>query len=219
MSGSAVAELVDGTRTVDPSEGAAPAVTVLVADDHELVLCGMRLMLGREPWVERCLLARDPDGVVAVADRFRPQVALIDVRLGACSAQEICLAVRQASPQTRMVLMTPADRVSPRTIAAIGAVGYVSKGWDKGAIVRAVRQVGAGRVPSVAAPRRDSGLSARQQEILHLLSMGGTNDEIARALHLSHNTVKQHASALYRKLQVRNRAEAIGRAQAMGLLG
>ncbi len=62
------------------------------------------------------------------------------------------------------------------------------------------------------------GLSEREREVLHLMAAGSTNPEIARALHLSPHTIKEHTSSLYRKLEVRNRTEAVQRAQRLGLL-
>ena len=194
------------------------AISVLVVASQELVLCGMRLMLGQQEWISRCLGARDIDRAATLAQAYEPDVALVDLKLQDGVAEAACARLRAAAPQTRVLLMTAADQVPSRTVAGVGACGYLSKGWAARDIVHVVRATGLGLPIAVAERSRHDGLSARQREILQLLADGGTNDEIARVLHLSLNTVKQHTSAVYRKLGVRNRAEAIGRAQAMGLL-
>ena len=194
------------------------AISVLVVAPQELVLCGMRLMLGPQEWVSRCLGARDIERAAELAEAYEPDVALVDVKLQDGLAEAACARLRSAAPGMRILLMTAADRVPSRTVAGVGACGYLSKSWGAREIVQAVRATGLGLPILVAAQHSDDGLSARQREILQLLADGGTNEEIARVLHLSLNTVKQHTSAVYRKLGVRNRAEAIGRAQAMGLL-
>jgi two-component system response regulator DesR len=194
------------------------SISVLVVAEQELVLCGMRLMLGQQEWVSRCLGARDIERAAPLAEAYAPDVVLVDLKLQGGVAEVACARLRAAAPGTRVLLMTSADELPSRTVAGVGACGYLSKGWPARDIVQAVRASGLGLPIPVAERRRHDGLSARQREILQLLADGGTNHEIARVLHLSLNTVKQHTSAVYRKLGVRNRAEAIGRAQAMGLL-
>jgi DNA-binding NarL/FixJ family response regulator len=204
-----------------PSGPSADAVdgrlTVLVIDAHELMLYGMRVVLAQQSWVERCLPAADLRTAVELASRYEPDVALVGAQPGPRSAEDICRELRGASRHTRPVLLTAADRMSSRTVAAVGAWAYASTGWAARDIVQVVRLVGRGIKPHTTATK-EHGLSTRQHEILQILTSGATNDQIARRLHLSPNTVKQHMSALYRKLEARNRAEAIGRAQAMGLL-
>jgi two-component system response regulator DesR len=95
----------------------------------------------------------------------------------------------------------------------------VSKDWDAGEVARAVRMVGLGM--TMFAPTSEQPaplLSEREREVLDLVAAGSTNREIAQALFLSPHTVKEHTSALYRKLGARNRAEAVQRAQRVGLL-
>jgi DNA-binding NarL/FixJ family response regulator len=194
---------------------------VLVVSPHELVLCGMQLVLGAQTWVARVLTAQDPGRAILAARRHRPDVALLHAGVLGGSAERLCRALRGAAPGVRTLLLAPGGAVTSRTVAGAGAWGTVALDGPAGAIADAVRAAGAGRVPGrppAAAAAAGAGLSGRQREVLRLLAAGATNDEIARALHLSPNTVKQHASALYRKLAVRNRVEAIGRAQALGLL-
>ena len=95
----------------------------------------------------------------------------------------------------------------------------MSKDWDAGDVARAVRMVGLGM--TVFEPQREAApglLSEREREVLDLIAQGATNPEIAKRLFLSPHTVKEHTSTLYRKLKVRNRAEAVQRAQRLGLI-
>ncbi len=117
-----------------------------------------------------------------------------------------------------MLLISGAGWISPQAAKAAGASGFVSKDWAANDITMAVRMVGKGM--TVFAPRSDqpaAPLSGREREVLTLMATGATNREIAERLYLSPHTVKEHTSALYRKLKVRNRAEAVQRAERLGL--
>ncbi|MFN8201366.1 MAG: response regulator transcription factor [Solirubrobacteraceae bacterium] len=194
-------------------------LSILVVDDHEVVHWGLRLMLGDQPWVERCLAAHDGDEALVHARRYEPHVALIDLFVGEESGAEICERLRLAVPSTRVLLISGAGRISPNAARAAGAVGFVSKDLPAEHIARAVRAVGLGH--SVFPPQEEQPgamLTTREQEVLALIASGATNREIAGLLFLSPHTVKEHTSSLYRKLEVRNRAEAVVRAQRLGLL-
>jgi two-component system response regulator DesR len=191
---------------------------VLVVDDHDVVHWGFRLLLAEQPWVERCLAARDLDEALGLARRYEPHVALVDLFLGESSGAEVCEAIRRESPVTRVLLISGAGWISPQAARAAGAAGFVSKDLPAQEVAAAVRDVGRGltvfpaRAEQPAAP-----LSEREREVLALMASGKTNREIADRLFLSPHTVKEHTSALYRKLQVRNRAEAVQRAERLGL--
>jgi two-component system response regulator DesR len=192
---------------------------VLVVDDHDVVQWGLRLLLAEQPWVERCVAARDSGEAIELAQRYEPHVALVDLFVGAESGAEICRALREASPRTQVLLISGVGRISTHAARLAGASGFVSKNWEARDVAHAIRIVGLGMTvfggdaEPPAAP-----LSERERSILELIASGATNREIARRLHLSPHTVKEQSSALYRKLEVRNRAEAVGRAQMLGLI-
>jgi two-component system response regulator DesR len=124
-------------------------------------------------------------------------------------------------PELRVLLISGAGRISPATARACGASGFVPKDWPAADVARAVRMVALGMALFEPVPAQASGaltLSSREREVLERIAGGATNREIAGALHLSPHTIKEHTSALYRKLDVRNRAEAVQRAQRLGLL-
>jgi two-component system response regulator DesR len=192
---------------------------VLVVDDHDVVHWGFRVLLGEQPWVERCLAARTGAEALALTQNFTPDVALVDLFLAGESGADLCAAIRAASPSTRVLLISGAGRMSPAAARAAGASGFVSKDWEAHDVASAVRMVGLGM--TMFPPKSNQAatlLTDREREVLDLIAAGSTNREIAEHLYLSPHTVKEHTSALYRKLQARNRAEAVQRAQRIGLL-
>jgi DNA-binding NarL/FixJ family response regulator len=200
------------------SDGAA--MRVLVVDDHDVVQWGFRLLLGEQRWVEQCLAVSTAEEAIETARRLEPHVALVDLFLGQRSGAELCETLREVSPATRVLLISGAGWISPEAARSAGASGFVSKDWSAADVARAVRMVGKGM--TVFAPRSEPGpanISPREREVLALLAGGSTNREIAERLYLSPHTVKDHTSSLYKKLQVRNRAEAVQRAERLGLGG
>ncbi len=192
---------------------------VLVVDDHDVVHWGFRVLLGEQPWVERCLAARTGAEALELVGVFEPHVALVDLFLAGESGAELCDSIRKVSPSTRVLLISGAGRMSPAAARAAGASGFVSKDLEAGEIAAAVRMVGLGM--TMFSPKAEQPaplLSEREREVLDLIAAGSTNREIADRLYLSPHTVKEHTSALYRKLRARNRAEAVQRAQRIGLL-
>jgi two-component system response regulator DesR len=193
---------------------------VLVVDDHEVVHWGFRLLLTSEPWVQRCFVAHDPDEALSLARRYEPHVAIIDLFLGSESGAELCERLRQVSPITQVLLMSGVGRITISSARTVGAHGFVPKHWGAKDIAGAARMVALGM--TVFTPLQQQApnlLSDREWEVLQLISEGATNREIAARLFLSPHTVKDHTRTLYRKMHARNRAEAILRAQRMGLVG
>jgi two-component system response regulator DesR len=193
---------------------------VLVVDDHDVVHWGFRVMLGEQPWVQRCLAARSGAEALELLRTFPADVALVDLFLAGESGADVCDSIRRASPSTRVLLISGAGRMSPAAARAAGASGFISKDWEARDVARAVRAVGLGMTMfSPTSEQPAPLLTEREREVLDLIAGGSTNREIAERLFLSPHTVKEHTSALYRKLQARNRAEAVQLAQRIGLLG
>ena len=191
---------------------------MLVVDDHDVVHWGFRLLLTEQPWVERCLSATTSEEALELARRYRPHVVLVDLFIGEQSGAELCEALRRETPHTRVLLISGAGWISPQAAKSAGASGFVSKDWSADDITKAVRMVARGM--DVFASRAEQSaalLSEREREVLVLMASGATNREIAAELYLSPHTVKEHTSALYRKLEVRNRAEAVQRAERLGI--
>jgi len=204
--------------SVKPAAGRR--LRVLVVDDHDVVHWGFRVLLGEQSWVERCLAARTGDEALELVRTLRPHVALVDLFLAGESGADVCKSIREASPSTRVLLISGAGRMSPAAARAAGASGFVSKDLEARDLAAAVRMVGLGMTMFARkAEQPQPLLSPREREVLDLIAVGSTNREIAEQLYLSPHTIKEHTSALYRKLGARNRAEAVQLAQRIGLLG
>jgi DNA-binding NarL/FixJ family response regulator len=193
---------------------------ILVVDANEIICAGLRALLCSQPWVARCIGATDRDAACDLAFRFEPHVALIDLLVGEDSGMDIAQAIRRSSPATKIVFMSLSGRISESAARAAGAHGFISSNWNGAAIVAAVRQATLGRSvfmpPTATAPRVR--LSRRERDVLGQLVLGATNLEAASRLNLSPHTIKQHTCAVYRKLGVRNRTEAVSRAHNLGLI-
>jgi DNA-binding NarL/FixJ family response regulator len=204
-----------------PTAGEEPRrLRVLVVDDQEVVHWGFKMLLSRRTWVDAYSAASSVEEALAMAARDRPDVALVDAVVGYDSGAEITRQLREVSPDTRVLLMASGGRISARAARDCGAFGFVPKHWPAQDIANAARMVGLGM--TVFAPDADEDgamLSDRERQVLEMIAAGATNREIAARLYLSPHTVKDHTSALYRKIGARNRAQAILRAQRLGMLG
>jgi two-component system response regulator DesR len=193
-------------------------LSVLVVHGHDVVRSGFRLLLSQLPWVRRCLGARNVDEAITLWNRYEPNVALIDLFIGETPGTDLCARLRRLRPDAHVLLMSGTERMSALAAAAAGASGFISTGAPADELAHAVRAAGLGKCVSPAPQVSFGLLSRRQREVLRLMASGATNREIAEALCLSPHTVKGHTTDLYRRLRVRNRAEAVRRAQRVGLL-
>jgi two-component system response regulator DesR len=196
-----------------------PRLRVLVADEQEIVHWGFRSLLTGQEWVEDYYEARTAEDAIELARQHEPHVAMIDVLVGEDSGAALCRNLREVCPRTRVLLMSRGGGVSGQSARAAGAFGSVPKDWSAHDLAGAARMVALGM--TVFAPDREQPgalLSERERQVLHLIAGGSTNREIAERLFLSPHTVKDHTSTLYKKVKAKNRADAIQRAQRLGLL-
>jgi DNA-binding NarL/FixJ family response regulator len=205
-----------------PKQRAEPPVRlrVLVADEQEIVHWGFRSLLTAQDWVERYIGAQTAEEALELVRAHKPHVAMIDVMVGDDSGAALCQSIREACPRTRVLLMARNGAITAQSARAAGAFGSVPKDWSAQDLASAARMVALGM--TVFAPDREQPstlLSERERQVLHLIAIGSTNREIAEQLFLSPHTVKDHTSTLYRKVKAKNRADAIQRAQRLGLLG
>jgi DNA-binding NarL/FixJ family response regulator len=205
----------DGKGRAEPH----PRLRVLVADEQEIVHWGFRSLLTAQDWVERYIAAQTGEEAIELVRAHEPHVALIDVMVGDDSGATLCQRVREVCPRTRVLLMSRSGGITAQSARAAGAFGSVPKDWSAQDLAGAARMVALGM--TVFAPDRDQPgalLSERERQVLHLIAAGSTNREIAERLFLSPHTVKDHTSTLYKKVKAKNRADAIQRAQRLGLL-
>jgi DNA-binding NarL/FixJ family response regulator len=192
------------------------SVRAIVIDAHAPSRIGLAALLEEQPWIESCLLAEGSEESVALIRRHRPDVAILDISQTGPFAGSITAAIHEAHPGVQ-ILLTSRCRTSPGAPpAALGAVGFLPVGLSAEELVDTVRTAVIGGEPleptDAATVAGGVALSEREREILFLLGTGATNREIAERLHLGPDSVKKSATALYRKLGVRNRTEAARRA-------
>ncbi|MEW6475178.1 MAG: response regulator transcription factor [Actinomycetota bacterium] len=203
---------------------------VLVVDDHPVVRQGVGMLLRRDPDIVVVGEARCGKEGIDTARRLRPDVMLLDLRLPDMLASEAIPLLRMASPGTKIVIFTAyaGHRALSAAIEA-GAHSCLRKDAAEIDLAVAIRRVVRGdrfvdpRLEQDGMPGRmprSSGppLTRREYEVLRRVAMGETNLEIANCLRLSRNTVKTYLQTALQKLGVRNRVEAIARANEIGLL-
>ena len=210
-------------------------IRVLIADDHTIVREGLRAVLGSEPDMEVVGEADTGKGVVELAAEARPDVILMDIQMPQTNGIEATRRILEVDPEVGVVVLTMfEDDDSVFSAMRAGARGYVLKGAPPSEILKVLRAVAAGEAhfgPEIArrlvdffsAPKPASPeetfpeLTAREVEILDLIAQCHTNAKIAARLYVSPNTVRNHISHIFAKLQVADRAHAIVRAREAGL--
>lgn len=214
-------------------------VRVLVTDDQALVREGLMTLLSTAEGIEPVGAAGDGAEAVRLARKLLPDVVLMDLRMPVMDGVEATAQIRQALPDTEVVVLTThADDESIFSALRAGARGYLTKDAGLAEIARAVhaaaagqalldpnvqaalvaaagRAPGAGRPASTAQAPDD--LTPREVEVLSLIAQGLSNSEIAGALFVSEATVKTHVNHVFSKIGARDRAQAVHYAYTHGL--
>jgi two-component system response regulator NreC len=208
-------------------------IRVLIVDDHAVVRSGLRHVLDAEADIEAVGEAPNGERAVFEALEHKPDIVLMDIVMPGKSGIEAMPAVLQAAPETKVLVLSMQD--DPRYVREAfeaGASGYVLKEAADTEVVAAVRAVAAGErylhpalgarlVAAEAEERKRAAsdpLSEREQEILRLLALGHTNQEIAKMLYISVRTAETHRAHVMQKLGLSSRAELVRYALAAGLL-
>jgi DNA-binding NarL/FixJ family response regulator len=215
---------------------AGEPIRLLLVDDHQMVLDGLRAMLRPHAAdVEVVAATTDPAEARRLVVDSRPDVALIDIRMRSMSGLELCAELLRLAPEVKVVLLTVYDdeQYLYEGLRA-GAKGYLTKQVVAEELLDHVRRVLdgeivvdpglAGRVALSAArldrgefwPGAALGLSQRESEVLELIVRGKSNKNIAEDLMLGDETIKTHVRSLYRKLGVTDRAQAVAYALREG---
>ncbi|MCA2213502.1 response regulator transcription factor [Jidongwangia harbinensis] len=200
-------------------------IRVLLADDEELIRVAVAALLDLEPDIE--VVAQAPDGHAAVtaALAHRPDVAVVDLQMPALDGLAVAAELARVLPSCAVVILTGRGRPAqvPRALAA-GARGFLPKGSPGGALADVIRRVHAGGRyvdPALAADALslpECPLSPRELDVLRHADPDVPVSMVARRLHLSPGTVRNHLTAIVTKLGVHNRAEAVARARDHGWL-
>jgi two-component system response regulator DesR len=199
------------------------SVTALVIDGHDTTRIGVGVLLQRQPWIARCLLADSRARGVELLRRERCDVAVLDISDAGPWTESAVRSLKDAHPGVHVVLSSRCGGSPPATLAKLGASGHLPAGASGPEVIGAIRAALLGDAPAthrvavtVAVPPGPPALALaltdREREVLELLAVGLTNREIAARLHLGPDSVKKHATGLYRKLGVSNRTQAARRA-------
>jgi two-component system response regulator DevR len=207
-------------------EKKAPPLRVMLVDDHEVVRGGVKALLAANEDIVVTAEAASVREAIDEAERARPDVVVMDVRLADGSGIEATREIRARRPKTQVLMLTSfADDEALFASIMAGASGYVLKEVQGGELVRAVRAVGAGQSlldPAVTSQVLDrlrrgkhlikdeklARLSPQEERILQAVAEGKTNKEIGDELSLAEKTVKNYVSSILSKLEVGRRAEA-----------
>jgi two-component system response regulator DesR len=200
-------------------------IRVLIAEDQGLVRGALASLLGLEPDIEVVGQVSRGDEVVAAALDARPDVALLDIEMPGTTGLEAAVELRRELPDCRVLIVTTFGRPGYlRRAMEGGAAGFLLKDAPASELARAIRRAVAGeRVvdPGLAATALSEGespLTEREHEVLAVSREYATVADIAGALYLSPGTVRNHLSSVMRKLDARNRAEAVRVAEEKGWL-
>lgn len=201
-------------------------IRVLIVDDHFVVRSGLVASLEMEEDIEVVAEAKRGEEAVALYEEHRPSVVLMDLQLPGMSGIEATALLRAHDPDAKVLVFSTFARVDEIQAALeAGALGYVQKSASRDDLLSALRGVAAGQhrlpldlLPRLSEWRARAAVTAREREILMLISQGRANKEIASEFGISEDTVKRHVSHILEKLEVKDRAEATAEAIRRGIL-
>jgi DNA-binding NarL/FixJ family response regulator len=212
---------------------AEQTIRVLVVDDHAVVRSGLKLLLAAEDDIEVVGDAGNADQAALRAKLLQPDVVLLDVVMPGRSGIDVTPEILENAPESKVLVLSMQD--DPRYVReafGAGASGYVLKEAADSEVVQAVREVASGgryvnpelgaRLAAAdahaLAEEEADPLSEREREVLRLLALGHTNQEIAKQLYISVRTAESHRAHIMQKLRLETRAELVRYALAHGLL-
>ncbi|MBI5948564.1 MAG: response regulator transcription factor [Chloroflexi bacterium] len=214
------------------------ATRILIADDHAVVRSGLRLILGAEPDFELVGEAATGDEAVREVERLRPDILVLDIAMPGMNGLDAARVIRTAAPEVRIVILTMHDdEAYLKEFLEIGAAGYVLKQAADTELVQAIRAVQRGEPfiypamtrqlidiflkqshPAPAPPAADAELSPRETEVVRLVALGYSGQQIADQLSISVSTVETHRAHVMEKLKLHGRAQLVRYALSKGLL-
>ncbi len=209
-----------------------PPIRILLADDHETVRQGLRLLLDAQADMQVVGEAGDGDLAIERARTLRPDVAVIDISMPKTNGLVAARGIRASAPETAIIALTRfADAAYVKELLAAGAMGYVLKQSASTELLRAIRAVARGQrhldatlddrntpARGQRAQRATPLITEREAEVLRLMARGHSNKEIAQALGVAVKTVEVHKANAMRKLELGGRIDVIKYAVLQGWL-
>jgi len=204
-------------------------VRIVLADDHAVVRAGIRMVLDEIPGWDVVAECGDADSAARQVRGHHPDVLVLDLTMPGRASLDVLAEIRKADPATHVVILTmEADPAMARHALAAGAVGYVLKEAADTELVEAIRRAVAGSsyldpslgalVAAIPATPPSHELSGREVDVLRLIALGNTNNEVADTLCLSVRTVETHRSHILTKTGCKTRAQLVKYALGAGLL-
>ncbi|PAF19164.1 response regulator transcription factor [Terribacillus saccharophilus] len=209
-------------------------IKILLADDQELILESLSIVLSMEEDFEIVGLAQNGEEAIKVCEQLQPDIVLMDINMPLMDGVAATALIKERLPVTKVIILTSYREVEyVLTALSYGAEGYLLKAIHPKELAAGIRVVHAGgtlitqemaskMIKSMnqnSAPKSNVyGLSSREIEVLHKLASGMRNQDIAEALFLSVGTVKNYISTIYSKLNVRGRQEATRKARDSGIM-
>jgi two-component system NarL family response regulator len=201
-------------------------IRILIVDDHPIVLAGLATMLTKESDFRLQGSAESGAKALAFLENHPVDVVLLDLRMPGAGGLDILPAILARKEPPHVIILSSFDYEEEIYRAAnAGARGYLMKSAKRTEVVEAIRNVSCGQLhfsPAIAARiaqrRCHVGLSAREQDVLVMISKGLTNKEIGRVLHISQFTVRNHINHILEKLDASDRTEAVSIAMQQGVI-
>ena len=218
--------------------GLTHSLQVIIVDDHRLFREGLRLILKGMNGVD--IVAEAANGIQAIEliDKLKPDIAIVDITIPQLNGCNLLTVIKQKSPETKALMLTNStdeDAIIKALMA--GAKGYLSKDASVSCLLNAIKVIDNGElwverkliakyfndaansnsVQQEPRKKANQALTPREKEVLHLLTEGKTNKEIAQKLFISEKTVKSHLNRIFKKFNVTRRLEAILYAIKQGL--
>lgn len=208
-------------------------IQVLIVDDHGVVRAGLRALVEAQPDMEVVDEVGSGEGAMRLAREYAPDIVIMDVELPGMSGIQAASGIRQTCPRTRVLALSMYDEEGlVQAMMHAGAAGYVVKDALGEELMTAIRAVHAGRSyinaslgtgPNDGEDQQEGSishekLSDREQQVLELLALGYTNQEIGKQLNVSHKTVGPYRRRLNEKLGLYTRADIVHFALRAGLL-
>ncbi len=201
-------------------------IRIMTVDDHPLVHEGIAALLGDQIGMEIIATAMSGREALEKYREFRPDVTLLDLRLGDMSGIDALIAIRSEFPRACVVMLTMFEGdVEIQRAMKVGAAAYLLKSMSSETIIETIRRVHTGKkyiAPEIAAQLAEhlgeETLSPREAEVLRLVSGGNRNQDIARKLFISEETVKIHVRHILEKLNASDRTQAVAIALRRGII-